>query len=167
MNAGRFVACHSGVDILQTLKDEHRRFEAVIKELEAALGLHSADAGRLGLALYKDFLRHERFEDTSLFDEFRRELGEPAALRAMEAEHERLQVAAVALKAAFDPLVDRAKAGEAARRFADLLRLHMQREEEVLFPLAVETLGAKRLAELGESAEKSLPPRPTSPQENR
>lgn len=145
------------MDLLEILRIEHRRLEALLRRLEAALAEGRPEAERLCHDLCSGFATHEKIEDATLFREFREETGEPAALRAMEGEHRSLQEALRALPRAFEPPLDRARTAEAVRGFGELLIQHMRREEDVLFPLALDTFGRRRLVELGTAAEFVAP----------
>ena len=146
------------MDIIQSLGIEHRKLESDIRKVESALQSKDGDPETLARDLYDDFIAHEAVEDRTLFREIRKELGEPAVLRAMVGEHQKVFEAARAFRSAFSPLRDPEAAAEALRRFASEFRDHVRHEEETLFPFAVEILGVRRVVELGRGAPRRAAP---------
>ncbi len=68
-------------------------------------------------------------------------------------EHEQGRERIRQMEASLRPTLDAARFSSAARRYAEVLRSHIQKENDILFPLADKTLSAEKLDELFEAFE--------------
>jgi hemerythrin-like domain-containing protein len=143
------------------LMNEHRFLEQVLGSLETFV--QAADlaqpAARQQVAGYAEFFRefadrcHHGKEENQLFATLHRQ-GMPlhqGPLAVMRHEHElgRNYVRELtALGAGSDGLdsTEQGRLREAATGYGELLRAHIQKEDNVLFPLALQTLSADTLA---------------------
>ena len=137
-------------DPLRHFEEEHTVALAALDRLEAA-----AEALRSGARAEPQFAiarevhgllcgavrQHNEDEERALFPV----LGESAPLAAFLEEHETLWSLEAGLKTAIDG-GDRERVASQALEIVDLLRAHIQRENEVLFPMARALLGADGLA---------------------
>lgn len=98
---------------------------------------------------------HARLEDELLFDPLEQHLGTGAGpLAMMRAEHDEIE----ALLARLVELEELAEARTAATQVTALAREHFAKEEQVLFPMADQTLDEAELGELGaEWARRRIP----------
>lgn len=147
-------------DWLAIMTSAHQAGLAKLALLEKA-GLDLA-AGRLDDALvaFEDSLsffageleRHFRHEEQALFPALARHIGRSGPIGAMVAEHESLCRSIDDLEAAVDEIRgDRRQANSATQReatrlaghIAFLLRGHIAREDEMLFPLAQRELNVR------------------------
>jgi hemerythrin-like domain-containing protein len=145
------------VDPIRILMDEHRRIERGLDALEAFAAHVQAQAGdeRAELARFADFLRgyadrhHHGKEEDILFEHmveagFSREDG-PIAVMLHEHVEGRGHVGAMRTLAAVDVAWgegERRKVAATARAFVHLLRDHIQKEDQVLYPMARHSLPA-------------------------
>ncbi len=137
-------------DPLERFTAEHREALAVLDRLEAAatglggggnLAPHLAAAREAHAFLAGPVRRHNENEELALFPL----LGEDAPTAVFVEEHQRLR----ALEQELDQGIARAdgpRAAAVARELTDLLRAHIAREDEALFPLARALLGTEGLA---------------------
>lgn len=136
---------------------EHRRISTLLQVLERLCRAVEVDAPRLEravdlLASYADRLHHGK-EERHLFPALER-AGLPRGhgpVQVMLDEHEEGRAGIDALRAGVRAL----RAGRPAKdlrsacaRYVSLLREHIEKEDEVLFPMAEELLGASARAEL-------------------
>lgn len=144
-------------DPIALLMDEHRLIEKVLSALErwAARVEGGDDAARADLGAFVTFIRefadqkHHAKEEDILFDEmtsagFPKEAG-PIAVMLYEHDMGRDRVATLAAAAEErGPWTDEVRAGaaRAAREFATLLRQHIHKEDNILYPMALQHLGA-------------------------
>jgi hemerythrin-like domain-containing protein len=120
---------------------EHEELAAQVDELVA--GARLGETGPEPLAT--NLTHHAQLEDELLFANLEPHLGESGPLAVMRAEHLAIEALLADLRCAPGP--------EAARQAtADLVHLareHFAKEEQVLFPMAEQLLGASLLTELG------------------
>lgn len=140
---------------IETLMNEHRRIERVLDALETFAGglAHSPGGGRATVArfalFFRDFAdkRHHGKEEDRLFRAlvehgFPKEHG-PVAVMLAEHDEGRAHVGALARIGAGEGPLGAAEIGEVARHalaFAPLLRAHIQKEDQVLYPMAQQVL---------------------------
>lgn len=137
-------------DPLRRFEEEHEVALAALERLEqAATALqesgpaeaHFASTGEV-LALLRGAVReHNESEERALFPL----LGEDAPLGPFLEEHEILWRLEADLAAALERQ-DRTRVTRLAFEIIDLLRIHIRRENEILFPMARALLGAEGLA---------------------
>jgi len=137
-------------DPLRRFEEEHEVALAALDRLErAALGLreseppeaHFATAREVHGLLCGAVRQHNEDEERALFPV----LGEDAPLGPFLEEHEILWSLEAELGRALDR-TDRFQAARLALEIVDLLRTHICRENDVLFPMARALLGAEGLA---------------------
>jgi hemerythrin-like domain-containing protein len=137
-------------DPLRRFEEEHEVALAALERLEqAATALQESGppeshfaATREVLALLRGAVReHNENEERALFPL----LGEDAPLGPFLEEHEILWRLEVDLAAALERQ-DRTRVTRLAFEIIDLLRIHIRRENEILFPMARALLGAEGLA---------------------
>lgn len=154
---------------VEMLMDEHRTIERVLDALVAFSGAVQAGGrtGRSELARFVTFVRefadacHHGKEEDILFEAmaahgFPRE-GGPLAVMLEEHDRGRALVGVLAEKARpggpWDD-ADRAAIAQAARGFAEMLRVHIQKEDRVLYPLAVQHLPPDAMDRVDEACER-------------
>ncbi|MCZ6692075.1 MAG: hemerythrin domain-containing protein [Planctomycetota bacterium] len=141
------------------LSREHQVILSRLGELEDALK-------DLDLAMLEDVLRffeadlplHRRKEEEILFPVLARHIGaEGGPISAMLAEHETEKAYLEDLRRAVNEVKSGADAGGAVRSSATailfLLRAHIQKEDEFLFPMAEQFLTDEEKAEVGRAME--------------
>lgn len=137
-------------DPLDRFVAEHDEALAELEKLEAAADALSDDGDPVeNLATARaahEFLstavrEHNENEEHALFPV----LGDRAPCEMFVAEHEELRAAEARLRAGIES-GDAAETAAAAYLIIDLLRAHIQRENEVLFPMARHLLGPEGLA---------------------
>lgn len=138
------------IDPLERFQAEHREALAVLDRLEtAAHGLRGSGAPVAHLAVAREACRflcsavreHNKNEEVALFPL----LGDDAPTAAFVEEHVRLRALEQALERAITAR-DHGRTAAAALELVDLLRSHIAREDEVLFPMARIMLGRDGLA---------------------
>jgi hemerythrin-like domain-containing protein len=152
------------MDPLETLTQEHRTIERVLAALEVHAAFLQAggaaprdEVGRFArfLAEYADRLHHGKEEDL-LFARltdigFARHEG-PVGVMLFEHAKGRELVATLRrlalIPGEWTP-ADRQAAAAAATAYASLLRSHIEREDRILYPMAVQHLSRETLEELG------------------
>jgi hemerythrin-like domain-containing protein len=137
-------------DPLRRFEEEHEVALAALERLEQAatalqesgpLESHFAATGEV-LALLRGAVReHNENEERALFPL----LGEDAPLGPFLEEHEILWRLEADLAAALERQ-DRPRVTRLAFEIIDLLRIHIRRENEILFPMARALVGAEGLA---------------------
>lgn len=162
----------SGLDALQELTQEHEAVLSNVAALQQALegmqdGLHQVDTAALDAAenvvrsLKTDLAVHLRKEEEILFPPLEGRLGrEQGPLGVMLMEHEDLRRIvqrlsdALSLLRADAELASRQDAHQEALRWGrgliGLLRQHIAKEDQCLFPMAAFHLGRTQLRVLGE-----------------
>lgn len=142
---------HGLDDPLRRFEREHVEALAALERLEGAvqsLKRGENPSGHLGAAReVQSFLRtavreHNENEERALFVC----LGEDAPLAPFEQEHRELRVLERRLAAALDGRNPTQEVPPVAAELIDLLRAHIAREDEVLFPMARALLGPEGLA---------------------
>lgn len=152
------------------LMEEHRRIEKVLDVLDAyaSHAVADDDVSRAELAdivlviqQFADARHHGKEEDilfaTMCEHGFPREMG-PIAVMLHEHDEGRALVGALAEVASGEgPLDedDRERVAEAARTFSALLRQHIMKEDQVLYPMAAGKLSAEVMASMSERFEES------------
>lgn len=148
------------------LKEEHRVIERVLNSLEKAAGfLQSGKPVDPGVFIKAaDFIKgfadgcHHRKEEGVLFPAMQ-SAGIPAEhgpIGVMLAEHEHARKLTAAMRAAAGRLAggDEAAAGDVARRaleYVTLLRGHIAKEDNVLFPMADQVIDGPARKEVSEA----------------
>ncbi len=79
--------------------------------------------------------------------------GQGASVGDLLKEHEQGRERIKQMEASLQPKLDAARFSSAARGYAEVLRSHIQKENEILFPLADKTLSPEKLDELFEAFE--------------
>jgi hemerythrin-like domain-containing protein len=147
-------------DPIRRFEEEHDVALAALERLEAA-----AEALRSGLAAESHFAsarevhgllcgavrQHNEDEERALFPL----LGEDAPLGPFLEEHETLWKLEEDLVAALDR-ADGERVARVALEIVDLLRTHIRRENEVLFPMARALLGADGLAMVAKELDRRV-----------
>ncbi len=148
---------------IETLMNEHQRILAVLESLSSwARGLSGrADDARAELAEFVAFIRgfadalHHGKEEDILFAAmvergFPRHQGPIAVMLAEHAEFRGLTEIMLALSESATPWGedDRKKASRTALAYADLLSSHIEKEDQILYPMAEERLSPADMAEL-------------------
>ena len=150
------------------LMEEHRRIEKVLDALDAYASraisgdeVHREELAELVLVI-QEFAdaRHHLKEEKILFEAmcehgFPREMG-PIAVMLSEHEQGRALVARLGTLAASERPLDgdeRESVVEAARSFTALLRQHIMKEDQILYPMATSKLSAEVMASLSERFE--------------
>lgn len=137
-------------DPIRRFEAEHEVALAALERLEGAAealrgpgpaGPHFAIAREVHGLLCGAVRQHNEDEERALFPV----LGEDAPLGPFLEEHEILWRLEADLAGALDR-DDRARVGRLAFEIVDLLRTHIHRENDVLFPMARALLGAEGLA---------------------
>ncbi len=147
------------MSLTANLSREHQVVLSRLGELEDALK-------DLDLAVLEDVLRffevdlplHRRKEEEILFPALARHIGdEGGPISVMLAEHETEKAHVEDLKRAVNELKSGGNAGGAVRSSAtailDLLRAHIQKEDEILFPMAEQFLTSEEQVEAGRAME--------------
>jgi hemerythrin-like domain-containing protein len=137
-------------DPIRRFEQEHEVALAALERLEGAAAAlrksgptepHFAIAREVHGLLCGAVRQHNEDEERALFPV----LGEDAPLGPFLEEHEVLWRLEADLAAALDR-EDRARVARVALEIVDLLRIHIRRENEVLFPMARALLSAEGLA---------------------
>lgn len=137
-------------DPLQRFEEEHEVALAALARLEQAADAlrgpgppepHLATAREVHGLLHSAVRRHNEDEERALFPM----LGETAPVGPFLEEHAVLWSLEAALLDALDR-GDRNRVARVALEIVDLLRTHIHRENDVLFPMARALLGAEGLA---------------------
>lgn len=138
-------------DPLRRLEAEHRDALAALARLEqAAAALEAGEAAAPHLAVAREVYdllttavrRHNENEERALFPV----LGEDAPTHFFEEDHRVLRSLEHQLAAALAAPDAATRVAPVARTIVDLLCGHIQREDEVLFPMARVLLGSEGLA---------------------
>ncbi len=141
------------MDPIELLMDEHRTIEGVMDALDACVDPRNTGAAPADLAGFVTFLRdfadlrHHGKEEGILFaamvdNGFPREAG-PIAVMLGEHDEGRSHVRALAALASADApwtVGQRASVTTHARAFTALLRAHIQKEDQILYPMALRHL---------------------------
>ncbi len=148
---------------IDDLRHEHRAIESALKILDAIearlSGGQPVDAG--DLAAFVGFLQefvdtcHHGKEEGILFPALAA-AGVPqpgGPLEVLLDEHVRGRASIARMRASLQPGVDAAAFSAAARSYRDLLRAHIRKEDEVLFPMAERVLSRAQLDQLFEGFE--------------
>jgi hemerythrin-like domain-containing protein len=127
-------------EILRTLREEHERIGAELRELRIAVdGLPGLTRARehevelLAIDLARRIVRHARAEERELYPAVERLLGCGPLVAAMTYDHRAIEGAACEL-ARIDP-EDRAGLAGAFHRIDALVTTHIAKEEAIVFPL--------------------------------
>jgi hemerythrin-like domain-containing protein len=141
---------------IELLSAQHGDVLEILDETEAALAAGTADVRALVRHLRGDVDLHFVLEEVALFPLLARH---PQLARGpvavMESEHGLLRRLIERCAGALELGDDRGASATAAA-IVDLLRVHIAKEERVLFPLALRVLGAPERNELEKLAEEVL-----------
>ncbi|GBD31785.1 MAG: hypothetical protein KatS3mg081_1529 [Gemmatimonadales bacterium] len=138
------------LDPLAVFQDEHRAALEILEGLEkAAAALEEGKAVPESIAIVKEahaFLttevrRHNEDEEQVLFDL----LGEEAPCEFFAEEHRTLRKLEAELERALNAGDPKGLVPRIARGIVELLRTHIEREDQVLFPMARSLLGEEGL----------------------
>ncbi len=137
------------MDITDRFVVEHQVFLRQLTILEEAmLGPADSLAGRLGAiveTLHGPLEAHADAEEGILFPELEARMGgDSGVLTVMVAEHRTIQ----STVAEIETCRDAARARRLAEDLIDVLREHIAKEDDLLFPAARDLLGSARLVEL-------------------
>jgi hemerythrin-like domain-containing protein len=153
------------MDPIEVLMNEHRLIESVLDSLEAYVdrlapnsSLETADLGRFTqfIRAFADTCHHGKEEDilfeTMVQHGMPRESG-PIAVMLHEHEQGRQLVRTLAEFAARPTEAgwndaDRHRIRQAARSYAELLRQHIQKEDGILYPMAVSRFDPATMADI-------------------
>lgn len=159
--------------IFQRLRADHERVLAELATIERALeardGADDALRGLAGLIELLDaqFATHMRFEEESLYPALEALLPETAAVVApLRAEHVELRGMLEALRPSLaSPALAarRAPIGVQLRDLVDLLRIHVRKEDAIVFRLAERVLHPMVLDSFAAALGTSPPPAPAAP----
>ena len=137
-------------DVLVRFSMEHEQALAALDRLQrAATALDHGDPAEPHLRTVREVCEtlcttvreHNENEERALFPL----LGEDAPCEPFRQEHQVLRELEQRLNAALDGLTPERDIPPVAHALVDLLRAHIQREDEMLFPMARELLGADDL----------------------
>ena len=157
------------MDPIERLMAEHRLIEKVLDSLEAYVRelSHSESPDKRDLQRFVTFIRwfadrcHHGKEEDILFAEmveagFPRQAGPIGVMLAEHEEGRRLvrQLAEDAKDEAPCDAEARHRIQETAKSFASLLRAHISKEDQVLYPMALSRLGPEAMARIGERFER-------------
>ena len=133
--------------VTECLNAEHDVFLLQLCVLERMLEerLSADDVRACALMLAAAVERHRDVEEELLYPEILRRFGQDfPPMRVMEAEHKEIERCVVGLR-------DRTgNAADLARRFVAVLRDHIQKEMQVLFPMAESRIPAAELRQMAE-----------------
>ncbi len=158
------------MDAIQILKDEHQTIKRVLDALDGFMAtqpnlrLESNKADLLSfvkfIRLYADRIHHGK-EEEILFERmvasgFPKQAG---PLAVMYHEHEQARAFVKELNALGERAdewspADRKRLVEAGRGYTELLRNHIDKEDNVLYPMAIDGLNAAELAFVDERVEE-------------
>ena len=136
------------IKITDAFLGEHGVFYAQFDKLEQGLSKENRiDVLREAASLLAAALEpHARLEDELLFGAVEKETGaDRGPAPAMHAEHEEIEEAIRGVTVAIDPTRARDMLLEAIH----IARAHFLREEQMIFPMAEQVLGAEELRRLG------------------
>jgi hemerythrin-like domain-containing protein len=141
-------------DPIQRFEEEHRHALRVLDELEAAVvGVEHEEGIPRNLVRIREAHRflstavreHNENEERALFPL----LGDEAPTGIFEEEHVELRTLEGELAAALDSPDPAARVGAPGHAIIGLLRAHIEREDQVLFPMARTLLGKAGLSRVG------------------
>jgi hemerythrin-like domain-containing protein len=148
--------------IRSLLLQEHLQLEVLFDCLLAAVEAHAtAEAADLWSAFDVRLRAHLELEDRYLIPAFARDYPDDAA--RLLAEHDLIRASLQKLSVAFER---RLKRTDSIHRFAELLRLHAAREDQMLYPWAEQNIAAEASAKVLErffGRSTPLPPGQTHP----
>ncbi len=134
------------VTITDGLLGEHAVFYAIFEHLEQeAPGMEPDALAAGGRVLASALISHAKLENECLFALLEELMGPGGPVAVMRQEHDEIE----------EGLLNLAGAGDAAAMRNQLLgaialaREHFAKEEQVLFPMAAQMLGADKLRQLG------------------
>lgn len=153
------------------MRDDHREVLREVESLDQAIEESrpslEPEARRLVALLDLQFSTHMRLENDVLFPWLLKELPETAAmLRELRQEHQDLHAILGALREAIARTPDATREVQMrvhVRDLADLLRIHVRKEEAYVFHIAERVLGADRLQLLAENLMLSSKPERDTP----
>ncbi len=137
----------SRISVTDALLGEHAVIYPQLTHLEQAAFDSPPDARRQAALLAAGLASHAQIEDDLLFTALEEVLGGSVGpLAVMRMEHEEVEGTLAALA----EVEDVGAAKTLAARLAAVARSHFAKEEQVLFPMAEQALGAERLLVLGD-----------------
>ncbi len=132
--------------ITDALLGEHAVIYPLLDELARGDFATAGEARGQARVLAAALESHAHLEDELLFEPLEQHLGTGAGpLSVMRLEHDEIEAVLARLRESEEPV----EARTTATRLAALARDHFAKEEQVLFPLAEQTLGEVGLEQLG------------------
>ncbi len=160
-----------GHDPIDQLVREHRFVEGILDRAEAALSPTTAAPTPQALAavrhhigqLWVEFYHHSLHREEHLLFPLLGSLAPPGEgpVAVMEQEHRQMSAHFATV---LTPSANAAQAGRAAAELCQVLRLHIHKEDSILFPMAQLTLSRGQLSSLAEQFARydgALPTPPT------
>ena len=136
----------SQVSLVDMLLGEHGVLYALFNKIEALDKDASLDTVQGSIAvLSATLVSHAMLEEELLFSKLEQHIGAGGPLMVMRAEHEQIEGTLQNLP----KISDAVQALRVVKETCGLARDHFAKEENILFPLARQTLGDEKLAELG------------------
>ncbi len=137
----------TAVKLTDALLGEHGVFYALFDQIEAVTSTATSvvQIQQATVALSAVILSHAKLEEELLFPALEMHIGTTGPLAVMRSEHDQIEQALQQIEAAQN-LDDGA---DCVARALSILRDHFQKEEEVLFSIARQTLDEETLIRLG------------------
>jgi hemerythrin-like domain-containing protein len=141
------------VKLTDALVGEHAVLSSLFDQIEAlgSSAESTAQIERATMILNAVLLRHANLEEELLFPALERHIGSSGPLAVMRAEHGEIERALEQAEAARNVEEGTARMAQAL----SLARTHFQKEERVLFPMALQLLEDETLAQLGDAWAKA------------
>jgi hemerythrin-like domain-containing protein len=149
---------------IELLGKQHQEVLAQLAEVERRLqgGDHAAAAG-LAAYLQREVIQHFALEEQALFPVLARHLGQTEGpLAVMNSEHASFRELLGSLDAAVRAR-DPGREESCAHEIIDLLRSHIAKEDQVLFPMALQLLRPDEQCEVDAQAAALETPAPPAP----
>lgn len=134
------------MDIIDALLGEHGVFYAQFDEIDRLLphARSAEDVRQLARVVGGALLGHARIENTTLFDRLKHSVGADGPVGLMYAEHDAIDRALATAAHVNDLSLARRALGDAI----SAARSHFEKEEQLVFPMGREVIGAKELEEM-------------------
>lgn len=149
------------MDAIRLLRDDHRTVKALFREFERAKKRDEDGRGRLVEKILAELTIHAFVEEQAFYPAVRSEVdgSDETILESLEEHH--VMKRTIEELAATDESDERYDARVTV--LMELVRHHVEEEEQDLFPEVRESMGRKRLAEIGEQLEQARTRAPRSP----